>query len=170
MSLRRSFLPRRNLSRSLTFSKASRESKVSETCVRDLRDDCCIVNGRNEYGEESGGAVEESGCGDTVSWANMLPEILGDIIRRVEASEERWPSRQNVVACGCVCKRWREVTLQTVKSSLHAGKITFPSCLKQVLQFGSRKSRWGWDPSQIRKKMILIIDLIGAYLNSSGDL
>ncbi|XP_031104747.1 tubby-like F-box protein 7 [Ipomoea triloba] len=131
MSLRRSFLPRRNLSRSLTFSRASRESKASETCVRGARDDCCIVNVRNEFDEKSGGAVEESGCGDAVSWANMLPEILGDIIRRVEVADERWPSRQNVVACGCVCKRWREVTLETVKSSLHAGKITFPACLKQ---------------------------------------
>ncbi|XP_022005835.1 uncharacterized protein LOC110904299 isoform X2 [Helianthus annuus] len=38
----------------------------------------------------------------------MLPELLGEIIRRVEANDDRWPLRRNVVACGCVCKRWRE--------------------------------------------------------------
>lgn len=62
----------------------------------------------------------------------MLPELLGEIIKRVEASEESWPLRQNVVACGCVCKRWRQVTEDVVESALQNGKITFPSCLKQV--------------------------------------
>ncbi|KAJ0651951.1 putative F-box domain-containing protein [Helianthus annuus] len=56
----------------------------------------------------------------------MLPELLGEIIRRVEANDDRWPLRRNVVACGCVCKRWREVSREIV-----TGNITFPSCLKQ---------------------------------------
>ncbi|XVF18614.1 hypothetical protein REPUB_Repub11eG0037700 [Reevesia pubescens] len=66
------------------------------------------------------------------SWSTMLPELLGEIMERVEASEDRWPERKNVVACACVCKKWREVTREIVRASPHSsGKITFPSCLKQ---------------------------------------
>ncbi|CAI9088818.1 OLC1v1023255C1 [Oldenlandia corymbosa var. corymbosa] len=68
-------------------------------------------------------------------WADMLPEILGEIIQRVEASEDKWPLRRNVVACGCVCKGWRVVTKDIVASCSRqqetAAKITFPSCLRK---------------------------------------
>lgn len=66
------------------------------------------------------------------SWSSMLPELLGEIIQRVEASEDRWPQRQSVVACACVCKKWREITKEMVRSPVNSGKITFPSCLKLV--------------------------------------
>lgn len=123
MSLRRSFLSRRIISRSFTFSKSFKEFKLPE-------DDSAVSK---KLGNEENGAGGESDSGDaTSSWSNMLPEILGEIIQRVEASEDSWPLRQNVVACGCVCKRWRQVTEDVVESSLQAGKITFPSCLKQV--------------------------------------
>lgn len=66
------------------------------------------------------------------SWSSMLPELLGEIMERVVASEDQWPQRQNVVSCACVCKKWREVTREIVRaSSPNSGKITFPSCLKQ---------------------------------------
>lgn len=127
MSLRRSFLSRRIISRSFTFSKSFKEFKLPEASTRD---DFVVSN---KLGDEQNGAAVESDSGDaTSSWSNMLPEILGEIIQRVEASEDSWPLRQNVVACGCVCKRWRQVTEDVVESSLQAGKITFPSCLKQV--------------------------------------
>ncbi|KAF2298573.1 hypothetical protein GH714_024168 [Hevea brasiliensis] len=32
-------------------------------------------------------------------WANMPPELLRDVLTRIEASEITWPSRKNVVAC-----------------------------------------------------------------------
>ncbi|CAN4104250.1 unnamed protein product [Withania somnifera] len=115
MSLRRSFLSRRIMSRSFTFSKSFKEFKfkLPETSMQNDAGDC-------------------DGDDDTASsWSNMLPEILREIIQRVEASEESWPPRQNVVACGCVCKRWRQVTQDVVEVALQAGKITFPSCLKQ---------------------------------------
>ncbi|XXG67459.1 hypothetical protein AAC387_Pa06g0808 [Persea americana] len=64
-------------------------------------------------------------------WSGLLPELLEEIIRRVESSEDRWPFRRNVVACACVCKRWREITREIVKSPQHCGKITFPSSLKE---------------------------------------
>ncbi|KAI9186460.1 hypothetical protein LWI28_017455 [Acer negundo] len=87
-----------------------------------------------------GGSVESSSTGSDLaagggagSWAGMFPELLGEIIRRVETSEDRWPQRQNVVACACVCKKWRDITKEIVKSppAPVGGKITFPSCLKQ---------------------------------------
>ncbi|KAG8487284.1 hypothetical protein CXB51_020553 [Gossypium anomalum] len=74
-------------------------------------------------------AEEEEEGGE--SWSTMLPELLSDILERVEASEDQWPSRQNVVASACVCKKWREVAREIVKASPASGKITFPSCLKQ---------------------------------------
>jgi len=114
MSLRRSFLSRR-------FSRSFNNQNRNE---------------RN--GVESGRLVGESG-GESDGWGSMLPELLGEIIKRVEESEDRWPQRQNVVACACVCKKWREVTKDIVKSLPNnnnnngsSGKITFPSCLKQV--------------------------------------
>lgn len=123
MSLRRSFISRRIISRSFTFSKSFKEFKLPEPSTRD---DFAV-------GDEQNGAAGESDSGDaTSSWSNMLPELLREIIQRVEATEDSWPLRQNVVACGCVCKRWRQVTEDVVESSLQAGKITFPSCLKQV--------------------------------------
>lgn len=113
MSLRRSFLSRR-------FSRSFNNQNRNE---------------RN--GVESGRLVGESG-GESDGWGSMLPELLGEIIKRVEESEDRWPQRQNVVACACVCKKWREVTKDIVKSLPNnnnnngsSGKITFPSCLKQ---------------------------------------
>ncbi|KAL1350009.1 hypothetical protein AAHE18_07G196400 [Arachis hypogaea] len=57
--------------------------------------------------------------------------LLGEIIRRVEVEEEQWPQRQNVVACACVCKRWRDMTREIVGQPHNNGKITFPSCLRK---------------------------------------
>ncbi|XP_010535040.1 PREDICTED: tubby-like F-box protein 7 [Tarenaya hassleriana] len=66
----------------------------------------------------------------TGSWSAMLPELLGEIIRRVEETEDRWPQRRDVVTCACVSKKWREITREIVRSPDTSGKITFPSCLK----------------------------------------
>ncbi|KAG1367908.1 tubby-like F-box protein 1 [Cocos nucifera] len=64
-------------------------------------------------------------------WARMLPDLLGEIVKRVEAGGERWPLRKDVVSCACVCRRWREITRGIVRSPLDSGGITFPSSLKQ---------------------------------------
>ncbi|KAK2422497.1 tubby F-box protein [Trifolium repens] len=68
---------------------------------------------------------------DGSDWSTMLPDLLAEIIKRVDVAEEQWPHRQNVVACACVCKRWRDITREIVRSPSRNGKITFPSCLKQ---------------------------------------
>ena len=65
-------------------------------------------------------------------WASLPPELLRDVIKRLEASESTWPSRKHVVACAAVCKSWREMCKEIVNSPEFCGKITFPVSLKQV--------------------------------------
>ncbi|XP_078168489.1 tubby-like F-box protein 1 [Carex rostrata] len=64
-------------------------------------------------------------------WSSLLPELLGEIVRRVEAGCDRWPQRRDVVSCAGVCKRWRVVTQSVVRKPIECGKFTFPSSLKQ---------------------------------------
>lgn len=65
-------------------------------------------------------------------WANFPPELLLDVIQRVEASETSWPSRRDVVACASVCRSWRMITKEVVRTPEQSGWITFPISLKQV--------------------------------------
>ncbi|XP_035823128.1 tubby-like F-box protein 5 [Zea mays] len=53
-------------------------------------------------------------------------------IQRVESSETTWSARRQVVACAAVCRSWREVTKEVVKTLKECGRITFPMSLKQV--------------------------------------
>ncbi|KAJ8770624.1 hypothetical protein K2173_021271 [Erythroxylum novogranatense] len=69
-------------------------------------------------------------------WANLPPELLLDIIRRVEESETSWPARSAVVYCASVCRPWREITKEIVKTPEQCGRLTFPTSLKQP---GSRE-------------------------------
>ncbi|XP_020095967.1 tubby-like F-box protein 8 [Ananas comosus] len=64
-------------------------------------------------------------------WASLPPELLRDVIKRLEASESNWPSRKNVVACAAVCRSWREMCKEIVKNPEFCGKLTFPISLKQ---------------------------------------
>ena len=64
-------------------------------------------------------------------WANIPPELLLDIIRRVEESEISWPARAVVVSCASVCKSWRAVTKEIVQTPEQCGRLTFPISLKQ---------------------------------------
>ncbi|KAM1653435.1 hypothetical protein ACFX15_005648 [Malus domestica] len=85
MSLRKAF-------RSWKFSKSFRELKLSD-------------EDQGRGGDRR--VVRDSNCADSSSsllsssWSDMLPELLGEIIRRVEASEDKGPHRKNVVACAC---------------------------------------------------------------------
>jgi tubby-related protein 1 len=65
-------------------------------------------------------------------WANMPPELLRDVISRIEASEGAWPARKHVVACSGVCRSWRAITKEIVKTPQLSGKLTFPISLRQV--------------------------------------
>ncbi|XWS55194.1 hypothetical protein CRYUN_Cryun10bG0153700 [Craigia yunnanensis] len=64
-------------------------------------------------------------------WANLPPELLVDVIKRLEESESTWPARKNVVACASVCRSWRVMCKEIVKSPEFCGKLTFPVSLKQ---------------------------------------
>ncbi|CAA0807304.1 Tubby-like F-box protein 10 [Striga hermonthica] len=64
-------------------------------------------------------------------WANLPPELLYDVIRRLEESESMWPARKHVVACAAVCRSWRSMCKEIVKCPEFCGKLTFPVSLKQ---------------------------------------
>lgn len=70
--------------------------------------------------------VIQSSC-----WAGLPPELLRDVIKRLEASESTWPARKHVVACSAVCRSWREMCKEIVQSPEYSGKLTFPVSLKQ---------------------------------------
>lgn len=76
-------------------------------------------------------SADEDEDADEDRWSCMLSELLADIIKRVETTEDRWPLRKSVVACACVCRKWREVTTSIVRSPQESGMITFPSSLKE---------------------------------------
>ncbi|KAF0919245.1 hypothetical protein E2562_029016 [Oryza meyeriana var. granulata] len=53
-------------------------------------------------------------------WASLPPELLREVIRRLEADESTWPSRRNVVCFAAVCRTWREIlVLETVSYELN---------------------------------------------------
>ncbi|XP_024628855.1 tubby-like F-box protein 2 [Medicago truncatula] len=64
-------------------------------------------------------------------WETLPRELLLDIIRKVEESETSWPARAVVVVCASVCKSWRSVTKEIVKTLQQCGRITFPISLMQ---------------------------------------
>lgn len=68
-------------------------------------------------------------------WANLPPELLFDVIKRLEESESTWPGRKHVVACAAVCSSWRSMCKEIVKCPEFCGKLTFPVSLKQVAFF-----------------------------------
>lgn len=120
MSLRRAFL-----SRVASLSKFNGD-EVAETAAADEIE-----------GGEVDGVVAPTGEEDGDRWERMLPELIGEIVRRVEAAGDRWPFRKDVVSCACLCRRWREVTIGTVRPLPESGKITFPSSLKEVTSFAA---------------------------------
>ncbi|KAI5680390.1 hypothetical protein M9H77_01617 [Catharanthus roseus] len=64
-------------------------------------------------------------------WANMPPELLRDVLIRIEESEGTWHSRKHVVACAGVCRSWREIMKEIVSTPEISSKLTFPISLKQ---------------------------------------
>ncbi|CAN8285741.1 unnamed protein product [Cochlearia groenlandica] len=70
-------------------------------------------------------------------WACMPPELLRDVLMRIEQSEDTWPSRKNVVSCAGVCRNWRDLVKEIVKVPEISSKLTFPISLKQPGPRGS---------------------------------
>ncbi|KAK6164767.1 hypothetical protein DH2020_001631 [Rehmannia glutinosa] len=84
-------------------------------------------------------------------WANMPPELLRDVLMRIEESECTWPSRKNVVACAGVCRSWREIMKEIIRTLEVSGMLTFPISLKQAS----------------RKDGLYLITLYDLYFDSS---
>ncbi|KAM0954305.1 putative transcription factor TUBBY family [Dioscorea sansibarensis] len=64
-------------------------------------------------------------------WASMPPELLRDVLMRVEVEESSWPARKHVVACAGVCKSWRGVVKEIVMTPEVSGRLTLPISVKQ---------------------------------------
>ncbi|KAL3845435.1 hypothetical protein ACJIZ3_002838 [Penstemon smallii] len=109
--------------------------------ARDIRDSIGSLSKRsfevrlhsNTRGKSHGAVHElhdppviQSSC-----WANLPPELLFDVIKRLEESESTWPARKHVVACAAVCRSWRDMCKEIVRSPEFCGKLTFPVSLKQ---------------------------------------
>ncbi|ERN16876.1 hypothetical protein AMTRI_Chr02g264420 [Amborella trichopoda] len=90
-----------------------------------------ILRSRSHSAVSDGGSNGNIDALKQSCWANMPPELLRDVISRVEMAEDVWPQRKNVVACGGVCRSWRDITKEIVKTLEQSGKITFPISLKQ---------------------------------------
>ncbi|KAF8663761.1 hypothetical protein HU200_055086 [Digitaria exilis] len=75
--------------------------------------------------------AEHEGERDDGRWSALVPELLADILRRVDAGAQKWPGRRDVVACACVCRRWREAVVALVRPPLLCGGITLLASLKQ---------------------------------------
>ncbi|KAF5725646.1 tubby-like F-box protein 8 [Tripterygium wilfordii] len=111
--------------------------------VRDVRDGFGSLSRRSfevrlpgqHHRGESHGSVHELHEPPLViqnsRWASLPPELLRDVIKRLEASESTWPARKHVVSCSAVCRSWREMCKEIVRSPEFSGKITFPVSLKQ---------------------------------------
>ncbi|KAM1126147.1 hypothetical protein ACFX2B_040860 [Malus domestica] len=109
--------------RSRKFSKSFRELKLSDEDQarggdrRVIRDSDC---------------ADSSSSPSSSSWSDMLPELLGEIIRRAEASEDKWPHRKNVFACACVCKRWRDITKEILRLLRTVAKLPSLRALNSI--------------------------------------
>jgi hypothetical protein len=57
---------------------------------------------------------------------------MREVLARIEEAEARWPGRRDVVACAGVCRSWRGVVKEIVRTLEVSGKLSFPISLKQV--------------------------------------
>ncbi|XP_058105200.1 tubby-like F-box protein 8 [Magnolia sinica] len=73
----------------------------------------------------------EDFSGEQSCWASLPPELLRDVMKRVDASESVWPARKHVVACAAVCQSWRHMCKEIVSTPEISAQLTFPVSLKQ---------------------------------------
>ncbi|RLN18777.1 tubby-like F-box protein 6 isoform X1 [Panicum miliaceum] len=76
-------------------------------------------------------AAEPSEAMDQSCWSQLPPELLREVLVRIEASESWWPARSDVVSCAGVCRTWRGIMKEAVRVPEVSGKLTFPISLKQ---------------------------------------
>ncbi|CAM0901529.1 unnamed protein product [Alopecurus aequalis] len=101
------------------------------------------------------------------SWAGLPPELLRDVMKRLEQDDSNWPSRKDVVACASVCTTWREMCKDIVRNPEFCGKLTFPVSLKQP---GSRDGLIQCFIKRDKSKLTyhLYLSLTSAVLDDNG--
>ena len=124
-----------NITKTRSFSYF--DSKIwREMSIRSLIQDMRFSRSQRVVQDRSAAAAPE--LGDSLKqsfWAHMPQELLREVLMRIEASEAAWPPRKSVVACAGVCRSWRILTKEIVKSPVLSGKLTFPISVKQVWVF-----------------------------------
>ncbi|XP_057423376.1 tubby-like F-box protein 3 [Lotus japonicus] len=113
MSFRSMILDRKGFEVKFSYGTRSKSESKSDTTIK-----------------ESSLMVVDDGLKQSC-WANMPPELLRDVLMRIEASEHNWPARKHVVACAGVCRSWRDIMEEIVKPPQISTKLTFPISLKQ---------------------------------------
>ncbi|GJN01244.1 hypothetical protein PR202_ga18495 [Eleusine coracana subsp. coracana] len=112
----------------------------SRNMVRDLRESLGNISKRNfevrihHRGKSLGSSSdmqEEPVVVQQSRWASLPPELLRDVMERLEEDENSWPSRKDVVACASVCRTWRDICKDIVRTPEFCSKLTFPVSLKQ---------------------------------------
>nr|VDD59857.1 unnamed protein product [Brassica oleracea] len=99
--------------------------------VRELRGRNKAV-GRSHIAPEGSSSSSSSPSTEQSIWVDLPPELLLDIIHRIESGQSLWPGRRDVVACASVCRSWREMTKdEVVKAPQLSGLLTFPVSLTQ---------------------------------------
>jgi hypothetical protein len=73
------------------------------------------------------GAVEDDGSELLVAAA---PELLRELLVRIEVSESRWPARKDLVSCAGVCQTCKGIMKEVVRVPEVSGKLMFPILLK----------------------------------------
>ena len=69
---------------------------------------------------------------DQSCWSQLPPELLREMLVRIEASKSWWPACKDVVSCAGVCQACRSIVKEAVRVSEVSGKLMFPISLKQV--------------------------------------
>ncbi|KAL5541789.1 hypothetical protein UlMin_009499 [Ulmus minor] len=98
--------------------------------IKSLIQDMRMSRSQREVPDDSPAAAVVDGLSQSC-WANMPQELLREVLLRIEASEAAWPPRKNVVACAGVCRSWRQITKEIVKTPELSGSLTFPISVKQ---------------------------------------
>ncbi|XBI96929.1 tubby-like F-box protein 7 [Triticum dicoccoides] len=101
------------------------------------------------------------------NWASLPPELLRDVMKRLEEDDSNWPSRKDVVACASVCTTWRDMCKDIVRNPEFCGKLTFPVSLKQP---GSRDGLIQCFIKRDKSKLTyrLYLSLTSAVLDDNG--
>ncbi|CAD6267986.1 unnamed protein product [Miscanthus lutarioriparius] len=69
---------------------------------------------------------------DQSCWSQLPPELLREMLVRIEASKSWWPACKDVVSCAGVCQACRSIVKEAVRVSEVSGKLMFPISLKQI--------------------------------------